>query len=49
MEGVEIGGDSSETGLVTKKGNKNQRLVSVPVSRRTTGIKGRATNTAKGV
>ena len=35
-----VGGDDSETGLVTKKkGNKNRRPVSVPASPQTTGIK----------
>ena len=45
MEGVEtVGGDDSETGLVTKKkGKQNGRPVSEPASLRTTGIKRRAT------
>ena len=35
-------GDSSEMGLVMKKGEKNQRLVLVPASPRTTRKKRRA-------
>ena len=49
--GVEtVGGDSSETGYVTKKNeNKNRRPVPVSASPRTTGIKRRATTTIEPV